>query len=238
MDIDMFTGIKVPGHKESLEVRTHILCLKRQHPAWGYGSIAREIENMGFCRDIGHAGVLSLVRRTIQRGTIVDRRRSGRPRTVRTRQNLKRIERLHKNKKNPGQRSTARKLGCSKTSVQRALKDDLGLTAFRRARSSKLTPQQIENRSKSCSRMRKKFGVKPESKNYKWRHIANSDWSGKVPLDCKHNSKNDVVYSDSAENVPKKLRTHPVSKFAKGFHMFGVLTARGMVPKKAPIFVK
>ena len=97
-----------------------------------------------------HGITRSMVYRTINRicetGTTSDRKRSGRPRSVRTPAMVKRLRARISRNPCQSQNSLAKAMKESRRSVQRALKEDLGLTAFRKRKAHGLTAPQREKR--------------------------------------------------------------------------------------------
>ena len=92
----------------------------------------------------------NMVYRTADRlretGSISDRKRSGAPRTARTPAMVKRLRaRISRNPRR-SQTSLAKSMKTSRRSVQRALKEDLGLTAYRKRRVHGLTELQARKR--------------------------------------------------------------------------------------------
>src|SRR5439155_25029213 len=132
--------------------------------------------------------------RCINRKTVADRARSGRKVSALTRSNLFKIKTAHKHKINPGQRKTATRLGISKSSVGRALKN-LKLYPYHRVKASKITEDHVISRLKSAKKMLR-FGIK------NWLKTVNTDWSGHIGLLAGINSKNDVIYSEDSKQIP------------------------------------
>jgi hypothetical protein len=51
-----------------------------------------------------------------------------------------------------------------------------------------------------------KFGTKLTRSNSKWKRLINSDFSGRINLMQKHNSKNDVVWSKNKTGEKKLFK--------------------------------
>src|SRR5690349_21453386 len=87
-----------------------------------------------------------LISLTIKRwrdaGSIADRPRIGRPRTVRTPERIKAVRARIRRIPRRSQRKLASQMGASRSSIQRIIKDDLGLTPYKRRRVHGLSTQQ------------------------------------------------------------------------------------------------
>ena len=138
---------------------------------------------------------------------------------------------------NPGQRSTASRLGTSLASVNRALKNDLKMKPFREFRSTKFTDDNVKNRIKGTEILLRKYGGRPRSKKFLWNFVINSDYSGKIGLTAAYNMKNNIVYGTTRQLIPRALLEAPVVKFTKGFIMWGPISSRGLIPDDGPIFI-
>src|SRR5271170_5434138 len=102
-----------------------------------------------------------LISKTIKRwretSSIADRPRSGRPRTARTRNLVQRVR--HRIRRNPrrSQRKLAPALDTSRSTVQRILKVDLGLKAYKRRKVHGLSTAQQGERRIRCKRLLRRF---------------------------------------------------------------------------------
>ncbi|CAF0835079.1 unnamed protein product [Rotaria sordida] len=135
---------------------------------------------------------------------------------ARTVTNIEQIKQRHLHQKhNPGQRSTAVNLGISLASVHRAMKKDLHIKPFHKFKTSKMTNDHVKSRVK----------------------IINSDYSAKIGLQVPNNTKNNVVYGETRESIPRELLEAPTANFFKGFMMWSAISWRGLIPKNDPIFI-
>ncbi|CAF1544114.1 unnamed protein product, partial [Rotaria sp. Silwood1] len=167
-----------------------------------YRRIARRIWEIHELDELSYDGLLSLSKRTLSRGTLEDRPRVGRPRTVRSIENIEQIKQKHFHQhRNPGQRSTAIDLGMALSSVNCAIKIDLKLKPFHKFKSTKMTVNNVKNRIQSAKILLSKYGGRPRSKKFLWNLVVNSDHSGKIGLTVMHNTKNNVVYGISRESM-------------------------------------
>jgi AraC-like DNA-binding protein len=141
--------INVKGHQKHLDLRVHVLSLREIY-GWSANEITSELWKRYQPNDISKVGLLSFVKRTIKRGTVQDLPRSGRPKSKRTKSNIRKTREKHLNKQNPGQRVTANKLNISKSSVQRILKEDLKLKPYHKTRTSRITETHVASRLQSA----------------------------------------------------------------------------------------
>ncbi|CAF4949302.1 unnamed protein product, partial [Rotaria sp. Silwood1] len=197
----VFQNIAVKGHRKNLLLRCLILHLREKYNC-GYRRIARRIWEIHELDELSYDGLLSLSKRTLSRGTLEDRPRVGRPRTVRSIENIEQIKQKHFHQhRNPGQRSTAIDLGMALSSVNCAIKIDLKLKPFHKFKSTKMTVNNVKNRIQSAKILLSKYGGRPRSKKFLWNLVVNSDHSGKIGLTVMHNTKNNVVYGISRESM-------------------------------------
>jgi len=233
----VFENISVKGHKKNLVLRTLILHLLEKNQ-WGYKRIATNIWRNHDVDGLTYSGLLSLCKRTISRGTLEDKPRSGRKKTARSNENIEQINQRHYHQaQNPGQRSTENRLEISLASVNRSIKTDLKLKPFRKFKSTKLTEENVKNRIKSAKTLLRQYEGRSRSKKFQWDFVINSDYSGKIGVTVVYNMKNNIVYGTSRESIPRALLEAPVDKFTKGFIMWGAISSRGLIPKDGPIFI-
>jgi hypothetical protein len=63
-----------------------------------------------------------------------------------------------------------------------------------------------------------------------------TDFSGKIGMRQKNNSKNNVVYAADKQSIPITLSYVPEEKFESGFMLWGGLTSNGLIPT-TPLFI-
>lgn len=159
---------------------------------------------------LGTDGVKRLfVYRTIQRyretGDVVDRVRSGRPRSIRTKKTIKAVR--EKLRRNPvrKQKVMARDMKISTRSMSRILRDDLKVKAYKRYTGQLLTPQ-----LKKIRRERSKVLLARHGKDG-YKKILFTD-EKIFTIEQKFNRQNDRVYAKSLyearEKVPPIQRGH------------------------------
>ena len=176
--------------------------------------------------DISKSGLLSSVKRTIKRGTLQDLPRSERPRSKRPEANIRKTR----------QRLTADKLNISKSSVQRILKEDLKLKSYHKARTSRITETHAASRLHNAKLVLKKYGIDHQYQRYQWNKMVITDFSGKIGVRQKNNSKNNIVYAVDRQSIPSELLYAPEERFEGGFMLWGGLTNKGLIPA-TPIFL-
>ncbi|CAF0765983.1 unnamed protein product [Rotaria sordida] len=230
-------NIDVKGKKKHLALRSLIL-IWHEKKCWGYRKITKKIWQDYQPDGISYNGLLSLSKRTIKRGTLEDKVRPGRPKAARTVTNIEQIKQRHLHQKhNPGQRSTAVNLGISLASVHRAMKKDLHIKPFHKFKTSKMTNDHVKSRVKSAKTLLNKYGRKEDTKKFSWHLVINSDYSAKIGLQVPNNTKNNVVYGETRESIPRELLEAPTANFFKGFMMWSAISWRGLIPKNDPIFI-
>ncbi|CAF3875757.1 unnamed protein product [Rotaria sordida] len=125
----------------------------------------------------------------------------------------------------------------SYSSVRRTLKEDIKLKPWKLTRSQKLSPIQREARVISAKKLLKKFGLNPTRSNSKWKRLVNTDFSGRVSLLQKHNSKNNIIWSTSKTTIPLALQSVHQEKCSPGVLLYGAISSRGLIPPTASVFI-
>lgn len=146
----------------------------------------------------------SFVRKTIQRfqetNSIVDRSRTGRPRSARTPQLLRNI--AHRIRRNPrrSQRHMARSFGVSTSTITRALRDDLGLRAYRLRKSQLLSASARLKRLALCKKLQLRFTPEKVRKSIfcDEKHFT---------VETLYNSQNTRAYAVRLSDIPLHQRT-------------------------------
>ena len=126
--------------------------LLRQEKGWGAKRICKEFPNKKW----SVSSVKDLLRKIDATNSICRKAGSGRPRTVRTAQNVNRVaELICRQEDNPGSSKSPREIqkmtGISRSSVRRiAILRDLKLSVFRRKKAQLLSDSDREKRVKCC----------------------------------------------------------------------------------------
>lgn len=224
------------------KLKQQILSLHELHNSWSASDIADELQNSDCPPVQTRHALVRYVNYTINRGTVESRKRSGRPRATRTAQFVSTVKSNVENQRRKSIRKTnstvkRQHLKSSYGSVRRALKEDAHLRPWKIARAQKITPDRRKLRVISAKRLLKKFGIQPTRSSSKWKRLINTDFSGRIQLVQKHNSKNNVIWSKSKASIPTESQTIGQEKFSPGIMLFGGLSSRGLIPRNSPIFV-
>lgn len=151
----------------------------------------------------------NLVKRTIKRfldtGSTIKRRRTYTPRPRRTPAMLKALKARIRRNPRRSQRKLALQMKVSRQTIQKALKEDLGLRALKRGTCHMLTIPQKIARVKKCRSLLKRYGKK------KVERILFTD-EKIFTVEESFNKQNDRIYARSVKDIPqcqrKVKRTH------------------------------
>lgn len=145
------------------------------------------------------------VNRFLETGSVKDRPREGRPRSVRSPAAVKAV--AARIRRNPVRKQTimSRELNISKRTMSRILSEDLGLKAYRRSTGHFLTPRLMQQRELKCRRLLQRYA------NNGHRRILFTD-EKIFNIEESFNRQNDRVYASSSrearEKAPKIQRGH------------------------------
>lgn len=164
--------------------------------------------------------ISSTIKRWRETGSIADRPRTGRPRTARTPTRIKAVgARIRRNPRR-SQRKVASQMKESRSSIQRILKQDLGLTPFKRRKVHGLTMQQRKTRLERSKTLLQRYDF------CNGERIVFSD--EKLFVIEEHlNAQNDRVYAGTFEALPEHVRN--VQRFQKpgSVIVWGTVSSRG-----------
>ena len=163
------------------------------------------------------------IKRYIETGKITDIQRSGRPRTVRTPANKKKIRQILIRRPTTSTRKVAAKVGIDRESARRIIKKDLGIKCFKRTRVESLNAKTISKRIERCRKLLAWL------KNVNSDSIVFSD-EKKFCIEDKYNSKNSCVYSLTREDIPEKFRTVQKTQHPKSIMVWAGISAFGKNP--------
>ena len=221
------------------EFRSLVLALKKLNPSWNASNISNFLQQSENPPLLKRHTLMKKVNRALKRELIDDKRRPGRPVTVTTtvfRQRVRESMRLTKGASIRNVTSALNKQGlkCSTRSVLNAARC-LKLRWYKMKKSQNLSIQNKLRRVECAKRLRLKFGVRPRAAKWKWNRIVNTDFSGKFTLQPFRNRRNDGVWAEEGEEIPKSLIHAPTDKFQKGIIFWGAISSKGLIPSKAPI---
>ncbi|EYC39473.1 hypothetical protein Y032_0655g1201 [Ancylostoma ceylanicum] len=151
-------------------------------------------------------------------GTENDRPRPGRPRTVATKSNIKKVR--DKVRRNPARsvRRFSKEMGISRSSMMRIVKDYLKLKAYKRNKCHFLTEDAKKKRKDRCQKLLRRI------QGGLHRLIVFTD-EKVFTVEQAFNKQNDRVYARSQPNCPVERRSHP-----KSVMVFAGITADGKTP--------
>lgn len=155
---------------------------------------------------VGRSKVYRTVKRLRETSSIYDRKRSGRPRSVRTKATIKKV--MARFRRNPVQSANkmSQEINISTRSLQRIIKIDLGLKPYKKRIQHGLTDVAKKKRFVRCQHLLDRYAPQDLEK------IVFSD-EKLFLIEEKANSQNIRIYSASIEDIPEEMRT--VERFQK-----------------------
>lgn len=167
---------------------------------------------------------MRLVQRTIKRyrefGVINDRKRTGRPRSIRTPEVIKAVrERIRRNPARSG-RKLGKDFKVGKTTMKIILKQDLGLKAYKKTKIHGLTDAQKVKRYER-SKLLLDWHAGDE--------IIFSD-EKLFLLQESHNAQNDRVYAATLDDIPSNKRNVQRFQNVSSVMVWGAISPRGKLP--------
>lgn len=169
----------------------------------------------------------SFVRKTIQRyqetGGIADRPRSGRPRAVRNPQLRRTVAQQIRRNPRRSQRSIARNVGVSRSTITRLLRQDLGLTAYRLQKAQLLSAPSRQKRLQRCQWLLQRFSAA---------QVDNIIFCDEkiFTLQEQWNPQNNRVYAASLADLPVQQRTLPRAQHPTSVMVWAAVCSAGKLP--------
>jgi hypothetical protein len=161
--------------------------LKLHLQSWPVDRIFKQL------KPLGHT--IWSVRRAIKRfretGGIADQKKSGRPRSVRTKAMIKKVYMRVRRNAQIKPRRMAAQLGVSDSSARRAIKQDLGLQPFKRRKCQHIPPSKEQERLDRAKHLLAKHA------NHRILFSDEKVWT----IEEHFNRQNDRIYSASLENA-------------------------------------
>ena len=185
--------------------------IKSLFSEWGWRGrrFVKEFPGKKWC----HTSIDRFIKKIIQTGSSDRKTGSGRPKTVRTTENIEACEEVIASQEdNPGthlsQRKAARHIGINRSGVQRIIKHDLKFKSFKRLRTSRKTDQVKAKRKTRARKLLDRFSSE-EVKSVVF--TDEKDFTLEIPT----NSKNDVVYGKKKSEIPLSRLYHEQNRFSK-----------------------
>lgn len=168
------------------------------------------------------------IKRWRETGTTDDRPRCGGPRTARTPQLVHKVRERFRRKRRRSVRKLAEKLGKPLRTIQRIVKEDVGLKPYKLQKVHGLSAAQKEKRLVRCKRLLRR------SEKNRVNSIVFSD-EKIFTVEEKLNKQNDRIYAASVEDIPEEMRTVPHFQSPSSFMVWAAVSAQGKFPL---VFVK
>lgn len=181
--------------------------------------IVKELKKLS----ISKQKVYRTIKRLKETGTIADRKRSGRPRSIRTPDLVNKVKcRLWRNPKQSINNMSS-ELQVSRRTLGRVVKIDLGLRPYKLRKLQGLSGDQKEKRLKRSKSLLKRF--------------AKDDLENMVFSDEKlfsvqqyHNSQNVRIYAGHIEDIPEEMRTVIRFQAEKKVMVWAAVSKKGKFP--------
>ncbi|CAF1347321.1 unnamed protein product [Rotaria sordida] len=221
--------------------RPLVLLLHRQNRSWTVPDIADFFEQSDNPPNLNRHALVNKIHYVLARGTVCERKRSGKPRTTTTASYRNLVLKKIQNQNKASIRNVSAKLKkiswkSSPSSVYRVVRS-AGLKWFKKRRTQKLTYDNKVQRVKCAKKLRRNFGATKRSTKWMWDKIINTDFSGKFTLESHSNPHNEGIWAIRFEEIPSTSRERPTSKFASGIIFWGGISYEGLIPKNGPIDV-
>ncbi|CAF3709104.1 unnamed protein product [Rotaria sp. Silwood1] len=229
------------SYEDRKSFRNFVLNLKRLNTTWSVGRMVRFIQSCDNPPPLKYKSLHKCISRILNRGTVKDKKRSGRPVTTTTFEFQQSVNYYIKMKKGASIRKTDailknEQFESSPTSVYRTTQQ-LNLKWYKKRKAQKLTDIDKLKRIKCAKILRTKFGITKKSKKWKWNRVVNCDFSGVFPLQGFQNKKNDGVWVEKYEEIEADLLNAETNKFQQGIIFWGAISSQGLIPSNAPINV-
>lgn len=174
---------------------------------------------------VSRSFISKVIKKFRETGTTDDRPRSGRPRSARTKHLLRIMQqRIRRNPARSG-RNMARDMNVSRTSMQRALKIDLGLKALRKSNVQMLSASDKAKRVAKCRAFLRRFTVADSNR------IIFSD-EKMFTVEAKLNRHNNRVYAANREAVNPAILKVRRSEYPAKIMVWGAVCNSGTLELK------
>jgi len=182
-------------------------------------SIVKALKNL----KIGERKIYRTIKRLTETGSVADRKRSGRPRSVRTPELVNKVKcRLWRN---PVQslRKMASQVYVSPRTLRRIVKEDLGLTSYKKRKVQALTQNQHAARLERSKALLERFGSQDLDM------LVFSD-EKLFSVEERYNSQNVRIYAASFEDIPEHMRTVQRFQAEKKIMVWCAVSKKGKFP--------
>lgn len=167
--------------------------------------------------------IYGVIARFEQRGDIIPKEKSGRPRSVSTTKVIRKIDRLITNDPNISSRDGAAKVGISKSTYSRVKVNDLGINAYRKEPAPKYSGDQKERAKTACRKIYRKRLLSEEPT------ILIMDDETYVPMDRDQVPGPEYYHCKDKSTVSDENRFKPQAKFFKKFLVWQCIDELGNV---------
>ncbi len=181
--------------------------------------IVRRFKDDGVSRQF----VSYTIKRWRETRSIADRPRSGRPRTARIRNAVRKIGMRIRRNRRRSQRKLAAALGTSRSTIRRILEFDLGCKPYKRRKVHGLSAAQKKQRRIRCNRLLRRFA------SHRVNSIVFSD-EKIFTVEETLNKQNDRVYAVAFGDIPEEMRTVQRFQSRSSFMVWGAVSGEGKFP--------
>lgn len=163
------------------------------------------------------------IKRWREIGSIADRSRSGRPRTARIPNAVRKVrDRIRRNRRR-SQRKLATALGTSRSTIRRILGSDLGCKPYKRRKVHGLSAAQKKQRRIRCNRLLRRCA------SYRVNSIVFSD-EKIFTVEEKLNNQNDRICAVAFEDIPEEIWTVQRFQSRSSIMVWGAVSGEGKFP--------
>ena len=174
---------------------------------------------------VSRSFISKVIRKYRETGSTDDRPKSGRPRSVRTRQMLRNVRQQIRRNPARSARQMARQMNVSRSTMQRALTVDLGLKALRKSQVQMLSAADKAKRVDKCRAFLRRFTVADTNK------IIFSD-EKMFTVEPKLHRQNSRVYATSRADVNPAILKVRKAEFPAKIMVWGAICSSGTLDLK------
>ena len=184
------------------------------------GKDHNEIYNLLDKKNYSRQFIKYTINRYLETGTINDRKRTGRPRTVRTKKVIEKLKSAVKRNSNRSQRKLATQYKTTKTTIRNILTKDLGLKAFKKTKCHRLTTEQKKKRfTRSKKLLKSTHVIDPENILFSDEKI--------FQLEAPYVPQNQRVYAKNKEDLNSDDLVAPSTTWPQQVMVWGGISGKG-----------